>query len=129
MFIAFPVRPVLLNSTAGHVKRDSISRMDKKQSSTPKALLYLTDLRIKEVKPANGLYFTLDELQGYVGGRIEILHLEADELEDRLLVVHEEGKLISLPFNLPATLIWIMYYGETDFVSGDAVICDPIFIR
>jgi hypothetical protein len=103
--------------------------MDKKQSSTPKALLYLTDLRIKEINPTNGSYFTLEELQGYVGGRIEILHLESEELEDRLLIVHEEGKLISLPFNLPATLIWLMYYGETDFVSGDAIICHPSFIR
>jgi hypothetical protein len=104
-------------------------RMDKKQSSKPKACLYCTDFRIKEITPANGLYFTLEELQGYVGGRIEILHLVGDELEDRLLVVHEEGKLISLPFNVPATLIWIMYYGETDFVAGDALICHPNFIR
>ena len=103
--------------------------MDKKKTSTPKARLYTTDFIIKEVAPANGIYFTLEELQGYVGGRIEILHLEADDLEDRLLVVHEEGKLISLHFNLPATLIWIMYYGETDFVSGDALICHPRFIR
>ena len=103
--------------------------MDKKKTSTPKARLYTTDFIIKEVAPANGIYFTLEELQGYVGGRIEILHLEADDLEDRLLVVHEEGKLISLPFNLPAILIWIMYYGETDFVSGDAVICHPNLIR
>ena len=103
--------------------------MDKKQTSTPKARLYATDFIIKEITPANGICFTLEELQGHVGGRIEILHLEADDLEDRLLVVHEEGKLISLPFNLPATLIWIMYYGETDFVSGNAVICNPSFIR
>ena len=103
--------------------------MDKKQTSTPSARLYCSDFRIKEITPANGIYFTLEELQGYVNGRIEILPLEADDLEDRLLVVHEEGKLISLPFNLPATLIWIMYYSETDFVSGDAIICHPSFIR
>ena len=103
--------------------------MDKKQTSRPTARLYSSDFRIKEITPANGIYFTLEELQGYVNGRIEIIPLEADDLEDRLLVVNEEGKLISLPFNLPATLIWIMYYGETDFVSGDAIICHPSFIR
>ena len=103
--------------------------MDKKQTSRPTARLYSSDFRIKEITPANGIYFTLEELQGYVNGRIEIIPLEADDLEDRLLVVHEEGKLISLPFNLPATLIWIMYYGESDFISGDAIVCHPSFIR
>jgi len=103
--------------------------MDKKQTSRPTARLYSSDFRIKEITPANGIYFTLEELQGYVNGRIEIIPLEADDLEDRLLVVNEEGKLISLPFNLPATLIWIMYYGESDYVSGDAIVCHPGFIR
>jgi len=103
--------------------------MDKRQASRPIARLYCSDFTIKEITPANGICFTLAELQGYVGGLIEILPLEEDELEDRLLVVHEEGKLLSLPYNIPATLIWIMYYGDTDYVSGNAVICHPSFIR
>ena len=103
--------------------------MDKKDLSTPKARLYFTDLRIREINPVNGIYFTLEELQGYVGGIIQIIPLDGEGHEDRLLVVHEEGKLIDLPFNLPATLIWIMYYGETDYVSCNAIVCHPSFIR
>jgi hypothetical protein len=50
-------------------------------------------------------------MQSAVGGRIEIIPLEREGLEDLLLVVHEEGKLISLPLNYPRynrmdTLLW-----------------------
>ena len=93
------------------------------------ALLLMTDLSVTWIGPANGNYFTLEELQVYVGGRIEILHLDREGLEHRLLVVHEEGKLISLPLNILATVEWMKYYGETDFVSGDAIICHPDLIR
>ena len=55
--------------------------------------------------------------------------VEREGLEQRLLVVHEEGKLISLPLNILATIEWMKYYGETDFVSGDAIICHPDLIR
>ncbi|MBL0310155.1 MAG: DUF3846 domain-containing protein [Bacteroidetes bacterium] len=81
------------------------------------------------IKPANGRYFTLEEMQRAVGGRIEIIPLDRDGLDDRVLVVDEEGKLISLPLNVLATLEWIRYYGETDFVAGDAIICHPELIR
>ncbi len=101
----------------------------KKEEAQPVALLYTTDLSILKIKPANGRYFTLEEMQGYVGGLIQIIPLDGKDLEDKLLVVHEEGKLINLPFNLFATIEWIRYYGETDFISGDAIICDPDLIQ
>jgi hypothetical protein len=46
-----------------------------------------------------------------------------------LLVIHEEGKLINLPLNIFATVEWVRYYGQTDYVSGDAIICHPELIR
>ena len=93
------------------------------------ALLYKTDLSVTWIRPANGRHFTLEEMQKTVGGRIEIIPLEREGLDDRLLVIHEEGKLISLPLNLLATIEWIRYYDETDYVSGDAIICHPDLIR
>lgn len=99
------------------------------KDARPQALLYKTDFSVEEIKPANGRYFKLEEMQKYVGGLIEIIPLDGDGLEEKLLVVNEEGKLINLPFNLFATMEWVKYYGETDFVSGDAIICDPNFIR
>jgi hypothetical protein len=104
------------------------NRPGKEQTHLP-ALLYTTDLSVTRIQPANGRYFTLEEMQRVVGGRIEIIPLDREGLEDRLLVIHEEGKLISLPLNMLATLEWIRYYGETDFVSGDAIICQPDLIR
>jgi len=95
----------------------------------PIALLYKTDLSVEEIRPANRRYFKLEEMQAYVGGLIQIIPLDGEALEDMLLVVNEEGKNINLPFNLFATIEWIKYYGETDFVSGDAIICHPKFIR
>jgi hypothetical protein len=55
---------------------------------TPTARLYCTDFTIKEIIPENGFYFTLKELQQYVGGLIQIIPLDGEGLEDRLLVVH-----------------------------------------
>ena len=104
------------NSTAGKAAR-------------PIALLYKTDLSVEEIKPANGRYFKLEEMQAYVGGLIEIVPLDGEGLEDKLLVVNEEGKLENLPLNLFATAEWVKYYGLTDYVSGDAIICDPSLIR
>ncbi len=95
----------------------------------PRALLYKTDLTVEEIKPANRRYFKLEEMQAYVGGLIQIIPLDGDGLEEQLLVVNEEGKNINLPFNLFATIEWIKYYGETDFISGDAIICHPSLIR
>ena len=95
----------------------------------PRALLYKTDYSVEEIQPANGRYFKLEEMQKYVGGLIEIIPLDGEGLEDKLLVVNEEGKLINLPFNLFATVEWEKYYGQTDYVSGDAIICHPKFIR
>jgi hypothetical protein len=95
----------------------------------PRALLYKTDLTVEEIKPANRRYFKLEEMQAYVGGLIQIIPLDGEGLEEQLLVLNEEGKNINLPFNLFATIEWIKYYGETDFVSGDAIICHPGLIR
>ncbi len=106
---------------------------DKKRTTgyngQPVALLYKTDFSVEEIKPANSRYFNLEEMQAYVGGLIQIIPLDGEGLEDRLLVVNEEGKNDGLPFNLFATLEWVKYYGETDFVSGDAIICHPSLIR
>ena len=95
----------------------------------PIALLYKTDLSVEEIKPANGRYFKLEEMQAYVGGLIEIIPLDGEGLEDKLLVVNEEGKLENLQLNIFATAEWFKYYGKTDYISGDCIICHPSLIR
>lgn len=56
---------------------------------------------VEEVKPANGTNcFTLEELQGFVGGYIELVPFKPFPL-----IVNEEGRLLELPINETATEI------------------------
>ena len=55
---------------------------------------------IVEVEPANRKAFTLEELQGFVGGMIETV-----QLTHGTMYCNEEGLLEGLPFNSKATAI------------------------
>jgi len=54
----------------------------------------------REVSPGNGHSFTLEEMQGFVQGYIQILGLP----DGRVIVMNEEGKLKGMRYNLKATL-------------------------
>ncbi len=58
------------------------------------ATLIKTDGTISSVHPKAGIgkSFNLDELQGYVGGYIEIVYTA----DGKLCVVNEEGRIIGL---------------------------------
>lgn len=74
----------------------------------------------RNVRPANGTDFTLDEMQAIVGGNIELVELN----EEMTMVVNEEGKLIPLPFNLEASRIFCAHRPMSgDFIVGDVLIC------
>lgn len=74
---------------------------------------------LKPIKPMNGQYYTLQELQHYVGGYIETLTFS----NGKVLVFDEEGKLKGRPVNRIATA-WITLDGLCDFIAGDAVLID-----
>lgn len=76
-----------------------------------------------EVRPNNGTDYTLEELQGFVGGYIEIVPTYKD---DEILVVNEEGKLEGLPFNKEATLLARISW---DYIAGDALLCKSREVR
>lgn len=80
----------------------------------------------EQVWPANGSDFTLDEMQEYVGGMIQIVPLPTT---GALLVCNEEGKLLDLPFNFLATHEWIKNHGDTDEIVGDVLVCHPGEVR
>lgn len=69
--------------------------------------------------PANGKQFTLEELQGFVGGYIEIVFLD----DNTLMVVNEEGKLHGLGLNIMATAIYQKLTRRIDTIVGNALIC------
>jgi hypothetical protein len=82
------------------------------------AMYYRTDGTIEELQPANGVNWSLEELQLLVGGWIEVTRT----LDGRFLVVDEEGKLKRKEVNVLATKQYI--YGRHDPIVGEAVIID-----
>jgi hypothetical protein len=79
-----------------------------------------TDGSISEVKPdhdARDGIFTLQQLQAFVGGYIEIVHTHTGAL----MIVNEDGKNHGLPFNLLATERY--RFGEHDPIVGNVLIC------
>ena len=86
------------------------------------------------VAPANGTDFTLDELQGFVGGYIQVISLLPDVFaaipDGGLVVLNEDGKRLGLPANARATevihkcgaLLW-------DIAVGDVLVCDESMIQ
>lgn len=79
-----------------------------------------------EVQPKNGTDFQLEELQDYIGGYIEIVRLNGDEI----MVIDEEGKLKNLPFNVGATLVFNERSGiMDDIIVGNALVCKTEEVR
>lgn len=72
------------------------------------------------VTPANGESFTLEELQRYVGGYVEVLELS----DGTLMWLNEEGKLHELPYNAAADEIAHRLTGIawSDGIVGDVLI-------
>ena len=84
------------------------------------AKILKSSFEIVEIEPKNGKNFSLEEMQGVVGGYIEIVRLG----NHQIMVVNEEGKLHGLPFNALATnALQLVYPQSDDFVVGDVLLC------
>jgi hypothetical protein len=86
------------------------------------AMLYTPDGRTKVVRPSNGTHWTLAELQGFVGGYIEVLRT----VDGGFMVINEMGKVLDPPLeaNYPATRLYI--HGRRDVIVGPAVVVDTM---
>lgn len=84
------------------------------------SFLYRTDGTIIPVAPANGVHWTLEEMQGMVGGYVEIKRT----IDSRWIVLNENGKVVKpmLPLNIAATRLYL--YGRHDPIVGPALIVD-----
>lgn len=89
-----------------------------------KAKIYKADGSIIDIKPNNGTDFSLEELQEIVGGYIEIVGL----MDNEIMVINEEGKLIDLPFNENATQLYQEVDGFYDYIAGDVLVCDSSMV-
>lgn len=74
----------------------------------------------KKITPKNGSVFTLDELQGVVGGYIEFVYTDDDT---RHVIVNEEGLITGLPYNTIASLI------VRHPLFGNVLICDKDMVE
>ena len=57
---------------------------------------------------------SLKEAQDFVGGMVECIAWPNGDL----LIVNEEGKLMGLPLNPEATLLWKMTFDNDNYVTG-----------
>ena len=76
------------------------------------------------IAPHNGKYYTLVELQAYVGGYIETVHF----YNGKILIIDEDGKLKGKLPNHIATG-WLVTEGYMDYVAGDALLIDGEHLR
>lgn len=91
-----------------------------------KAKLLKANLEVIDVTPENGTDFSLEELQGFVGGFIEIVPLTGGQI----MVINEEGKLNDLPVNALATnALYLARPAFCDVIVGDALICDSEMVK
>lgn len=90
-----------------------------------RAVLYKADGNTCYVEPKNGTDFTLEELQGFVGGYIEVVSIDSTTI----MVVNEEGKMLGLDFNITATAIYNDLCGSSDCIVGDVLLCDTSMVR
>jgi len=81
--------------------------------------LYKTDGRTQEMRPS-GLHWSLEELQGIVGGYIEVVNT----LDGRFMVINDMGKFNGSELNIPATRLY--RFGRTDVIMGDALVVDTV---
>lgn len=90
------------------------------------AILFDTKGGAKGVFPANGTDFTLEELQGFVGGYIEII----DITDKVIMVVNEEGKGALEPNGMATVLA--KAHGAIfphDYIAGDALMCPSGMVK
>lgn len=77
---------------------------------------------LKWVTPKEKTY-TLEELQEFVGGNIELLFIPNS---DKCMVVNEEGKIMHLPVNPIATSIFNVFFDNRyhDIIVGNVLLCE-----
>ena len=99
--------------------------IDEQPTETKSAKIIYTDKEAEDYTPKNGKTFELDEMQGIVGGYIEIINLK----EGRMMIVDEEGKLNNKEVNIPATNILRRDHYTADYIVGTAIVCGADMVK
>lgn len=83
------------------------------------AILLKANATSHEVQPKDKK-FSLAELQGFVGGYIQIIEIT----EEEWMVMNEEGKLKGMPINLAACARTMGIINLSDEIVGDVLIAN-----
>lgn len=93
-----------------------------------------TDGSTQEVEPANGKAFTLEELQAFVQGTgqngwdsktITMVTFPSG----KILVANDNGKLIGLPYNREASLLWQEEFPIEDYPhNNDGILVGNVLV-
>jgi len=90
-----------------------------------KAVFIDTNGNREMVYPSQKNTFSINELQSYVGGLVQIVPLG----KGRNLICHEEGKIIGLPKNNSATEIWNDHYPVEKYpINNDKLVVGNVLI-
>ena len=98
---------------------------DEQATETKSAKIVYPDKDSEDYTPKNGKTFALTEMQEIVGGYIEVIRLN----DGRLIIVNEEGLLQGLPVNIEATNILRRDHSTTQYIVGNAIVCDSDMIE
>ena len=112
--------PIAKDAEAEEIKTEDPQQEKEEPTKTKTAKIVYPDKESEDYTPKNGTTFELDEMQKIVGGLIEIVHLN----DGRLMIVNEEGLLQGLPVNIEATNILRRDHSTTQFIVGNAIVCD-----
>ena len=115
--------PQVVDAEAEEIKDEEQpqeQQTEEQPTETKSAKIIYTDKEDEYYTPKNGNTFELDELQGIVGGWIEIVRLK----DGRIIVIDEEGKSKDKAVNIPATNIMRRDHYTTDYIVGTAIVCD-----
>lgn len=95
--------------------------MEEINLETTKAYHITVKGRVKEITPAHGREFQLEEAQDYVKGDIETVYLT----DNRIMIVNENGKNEGQERNNLATILAKLSHAIwfNDEIVGDVVIC------
>ena len=97
-----------------------------------KANLYTTSDEIRPVEPKDGKYFSLKELQAFVGGNIQMIYLPHGDI----IIMNEDGLLKRLRKNKAATYFWKKEFpideypdNNAEYLVGDVLITSKEYIE
>lgn len=98
-----------------------------------KATVYEADGRVFEIEPNDGKHFTLKEMQGIVGGTIDIQRLPKD---GKIIIVNDNGFGEGLPVNEKASEVWRRNYPIAEYphnnleqLVGNVIVCDDSMVQ